>query len=85
MNKKQRRKQKGEIVGYHPAKIIQGKRIGAITMKTIRKNVLKDVIRLKNQGKPNKEIHDFLCEKYGFRDDNPIEKRYLGYIKEHNL
>jgi len=85
MNKKQRRKQKGKIVGYYPAKIIRGKREGVTIDKNIRENVLNDTIRLKNQKASNNIIHEFLCEKYGFVDENPVEKRYLGYINKHNL
>ena len=85
MNKKERRKQKGKIVGYHPAELIRGKRKGKTIDKNIRENVLNDVVRLKNQDTSNNIIHEFLCEKYGFVDENPIEDRYLGYITKHNL
>lgn len=85
MDKKQRRKQKGRIVGYVLFENIQGKNKGKLTKKSIREHVLNDIIRLKNQKCPDKEIHEFLHKEYGFIDNNPIEKRYSKYIKENNL
>lgn len=82
MNKKQRRKQKGRIVGYVLFENIQGKNKNKLNKKSVREHVLNDVIRLKNQNCSNKEIHEFLCKEYGFRDNNPIEKRYLKYINK---
>ena len=85
MNKYQRRRQKGRIVSYYPAIIIRGKRRGQYKDKTIREYCLHDVIGLRNRGASRKEIHDYLCDTFGFVDDNPVEDRYLGYIKDHNL
>ena len=70
---------------HYPSIIIRGKRKGQFKDKTIREYCLNDVLKLKDHDKSNNEIHDHLCEKYGFIDENPVEKRYLGYIKANNL
>jgi hypothetical protein len=83
MNRDERRKEKGNPVGYVLDGNIQGE--GESRMKPIREHVLEDVVRLNNQGSSRREIHDFLLEEYGYREDNHAEIRYLNYIKEKNL
>lgn len=76
------RKIKGKIVGWVYAEKVREPYKGKKIKKTIRENVLKDVKEKLNKGKTRKEIHRQLCIKYGFRDYNPVEERYIEYLRK---
>ena len=82
MTKRQSRKIKGKIVGWIYAEKVHEPNKGKKIKKNIRENVLEDVTNMLTEGKTKKEIHRQLCIKYGFRTYNPIEERYIEYIKK---
>lgn len=84
--KRKRRKEKGDPPErYIKDKSTHGKRKGEDIKKPVRPNVLMDVLELRNRGKTKKEIHDFGCNKYFFRDNNPWGDRYFKHIEENDL
>ena len=82
MTKRKSRKIKGKRVAWVYAEKVHEPNKGKKIKKTIRENVLKDVKEMLNKGKTKNEIHRQLCIKYGFRDYNPVEERYMEYLQQ---
>jgi cytochrome c-type biogenesis protein CcmH/NrfF len=80
MDNKKRRKLRGKLICRVQCEKVIGKDKGKKISHSIRKNVLEDVRKLKDEGDSPKVIHEKLYEKYHFMDINPFEERYLKYL-----
>ena len=82
MTKRKSRKKKGKIVGWMWAEKVHEPNKGKKIKKNIRENVLEDVKKMLKEGKSKEEIHKQLCIKYRFREYNPVEERYIEFLRK---